>query len=91
MSQHTPGSSVQSVQFDGKFTVIYDLSDGTSSAFRFDPALGRLIAAAPDLLTALKAVSPYLKILLDGGYIAQSDYGAARTALRKARPNKEQC
>jgi hypothetical protein len=47
-------TKVTSIEYDGKFTISYQLSDGRASAFRVDPAMGRLIAAAPGMLNALK-------------------------------------
>ena len=44
------------VEFDGKFTVSYETSKGECSAFRCDPELGRLIAAAPTLLALSKRI-----------------------------------
>jgi len=46
-------------EFDGKLTVSY-MVNGTKSAFRVLPEMGRLIAAAPELLKALKCAWPYV-------------------------------
>lgn len=49
---HTPGPWA----WDGKFTVTITNADGDSMSFRTLPENARLIAAAPDLLAALKTL-----------------------------------
>ena len=85
MTQPTPGPSIQSVKWDGKFTVVYELSDGTSSAFRCVPAMGRLIAAAPELLEALKKYGIH-RAHCDSGLDGDPDCTCGLdAAIRKAR------
>ena len=50
---------VTKINYDGKFTVAYELNDGTSSAFRVVPELGRMIAAVPDMLATLDKIATY--------------------------------
>ena len=86
MTQPTPGPSIQSVKWDGKFTVVYELSDGTSSAFRCVPAMGRLIAAAPELLEALANALENIEGCLVGQDLPSMIIrDKARAAIRKAR------
>ena len=58
MSLHTPRLQVK---YDGKFTISYTTSDEQHSAFRVMPELARLIAAAPELLEASKALVAFVQ------------------------------
>jgi hypothetical protein len=70
--------------WDGKFTVNYEMDNGDTSAFRCTPELGCLIAAAPEMLEALKAIQP---ILWNDGPLVAAYQDAGRlieSALAKA-------
>ena len=56
MTEH----KISNVRFDGKFTVTYDIGPDSESAFRVEPELGRLIAAAPALLEAAELTIEWL-------------------------------
>lgn len=61
--KYTP-ATVEYVEYDGKFTVTYrtsDLAPSQSSSIRVVPAMGRLIAAAPDLLAVAKDILSFLE------------------------------
>ena len=46
MNQPTPEPEVIEWSYDGKFTISYELSDGTGSAFRVSRGMGKKIAEA---------------------------------------------
>lgn len=78
MSVLTPGSWT----WDGKFTVTIPNADGSFYAFRTDPDAARLIAAAPDLLDALRRAE---RVLTDAGADHEPTDDDARLALDSVR------
>lgn len=66
---------------DDYFVIITNL--GYHYAKTFDPSAARLIAAAPDLLDALKGAVGYVE--MEGGYLNDPYwYTAAKCAIAKA-------
>lgn len=57
------------IEWDGKFTVTYELDTGESSAFRVVPAMGRLIRLLPSLIETCH----YLQTVSDIGEIVDSN------------------
>jgi hypothetical protein len=77
---HTPGPW----EYDGKFRVGIPHKDGWTG-FRTNPNDARLIAAAPELLAACKAVAEFYGINKDMGSPLEWDLGRkVRAAIAKA-------
>ena len=71
MNKHTPGPWAErppSRHFGGDYTIIHSGDDGDedSIAHVWEPHNARLIAAAPEMLEALRAAAPIM---------SESDYG----------------
>lgn len=95
MAEHTPGpwsvehdedaDTISIVNFGGEIAVLHGVSMGEN-----DESDARLIAAAPDLLAALEAVTPFVvpeALCLNGrDYLAALDaISDARRAIARAR------
>lgn len=78
---HTPGPW----SWDGKFTVGIPHKDG-DTFFRTNPEDAALIAAAPELLAALKALVGYDSTGASTGMMYSARMAQAHAAIAKAEP-----
>ena len=92
MKTHTPGPyPLKITQTDDFFVII--TNQGNHYAKTFDPAAAHLIASAPDLLSALEAVTKAYVELIQSDYPPSwsaekdSEVIAARAAIAKAKGN----
>jgi hypothetical protein len=93
MKSHTPGPlPLKITQADDFFVII--TNQGNHYAKTFDPAAAHLIASAPDLLSALEAVTKAYVELVQSDYPPSwsvekdSEVIAARKAIAKAKGNE---
>jgi hypothetical protein len=93
MKSHTPGPfPLKITQSDDFFVII--TNQGNHYAKTFDPAAAHLIASAPDLLSALEAVTKAYIELVQSDYPPSwsaekdSEVIAARKAIAKAKGNE---
>jgi hypothetical protein len=83
---HTPGPWTLDSCANG-WSLLANGSDVTTEPFDCSDADARLIAAAPELLAALKMCKQALKNYIDSGYDEDEDqeaYAAAMAAIRTA-------
>jgi hypothetical protein len=93
MSSHTPGPlPLKITQADDFFVIM--TNQGNHYAKTFDPAAAHLIASAPELLSALEAVTKAYVELVQSDYPPSwsaekdSEVIAARKAIAKAKGNE---
>lgn len=84
MSAHTPGPW-RAESFAGRINVWAKKQNGTAVAYDCDEADGLLIAAAPELLEALRASIKYLAFAYSEGFAEAEKLGMeAEDAIAKA-------